>query len=313
MGASQALRAVDGEQPYGVAAARIEAHLLDVAALGHARQLRDHVREVEAVRGEPARRRERLQQVPRAAVAELARRSVRDPAEAPGDAGDRGGGRQRRHPAVRIAGECDRARDATVGSPGGIQAMGEAAAGAHEAIERLVVDAEKGPAQHGEPGDGIVGIGERGEQRKQRRELLRVRECSSARELARDALGLEPARVVGHVPAVAEENEEVARAAGAAADGAGDRARHARGVLVDDPRDASGRRADLEPEDCGTALLAVSLERHVSGLLRRRLAGEEAVAAEYPVDPGAQAPRRAEVRREPEHASGLAIRSRTRP
>ena len=297
------LGAVDGQEAHRVAAAGLGAHLLDVAGVRHARQLPDDRREVEALGGERARGGQRLEQVAGAAVAELAGRAGRDPAERPADAGDRGAGRQSRGQRLALGHRRACPRDARIRGVGQRRAEREAAARREVPVQRLVVDAEERTPQRRDEGHRVVGIGNRGEQCEQGPELLGVLEGAATRELVRQPARLELARIGGHVPARAEQDEEVRGPAPPGRDLGLDGARDALRVLLDDGLGGPGRRARLEPEDGRATRLAVRLERRVGRLLARRLGRE--LRAEDRVHPVAEAPGRAKVRRQREQPAVL--------
>ena len=182
-GGLQTLGAVDGHQAHRSGPSGPGAHLFDVARVGEAIELRDDLAEIEAVGGESAGGGDGLQEVARAAVAELPRSRVRGPAEPRADPSDRRARRQLPGQRFAVAQDLARERDAQIRALGRRGAEREAPAGAEVAVQGFVVDAEERTAEDGGECHRVVGIGDRGERRQERLELLRVFERSTAREL----------------------------------------------------------------------------------------------------------------------------------
>ena len=161
-------------------------------------------------------------------------------------------------------------------------------------VERLVVHAEERAPKDGGEGHGVVGIGDGAHERQETAELLGILERATAGQLVGNSVPFQRARVLRHVLARAEEDEEVLGAPFPAPHGRGDRTRDARRVLLDERGRGGGGRSRLEaPEPAGRTPLALGREgrrRPAEARSRRKLPREDAV------DPVAEAAGRGEVR-----------------
>jgi hypothetical protein len=288
---------VNGHQAHDVSTPRLDAHLLDERLLAHPAELLDHLGEGASLARELARRGEGLEQVSGPARSQFLGRRERGPAEASREARDRRSGRKRAGEILPLAQLLERPADPGIRLDRRLRPVVEASARSGEPIESLVVHAEERAAEGREEENRVVGIGDGSEERQERVEFLGVAEGAAARDLAGHAVALERPSVFGHVPALAEEDQEVSGRAAPPPISEAIVSAIRRESQSTTGAAAGSLRGHRQPEDGGRfrSRRMVRGERDVGRLLRARLFQETPESA---VDPVADVRGRSEVRRE---------------